>query len=107
MDDGVDLVNDRPSYVRKGDPFPHARAEMTNYEVFKSYSDLLGETLDKYDLKGKPSQIYNCDESGMPLEHKMPRTISAKGTKKVRQCSFGNKTQITVLVLLDKPFCLW
>ena len=83
--------------LRKGDPFQHARAEMTNYEVFKNYFDLLGETLDKYDLKDKPSQIYNCDESGMPLEHKLPRTISAKGTKKVRQCSSGNKTQITVL----------
>ena len=57
----------------------------------------MGEALDKHDLKGKPSQIYNCDESGMPLEHKMPRTISAKGTKMVRQCSSGNKTQITIL----------
>ena len=26
----------------KGDPFPHARAEVTNYEVFKSYFDLWG-----------------------------------------------------------------
>ena len=41
----------------------------------------------------KPAQIYNCDESGMPLEHKLPKTIAAKGTKKVRQRSSGNKTQ--------------
>ena len=33
----------------------------------------------------------------MPLEHKLPKTISLKGSKKVRQITSGNKTQITVL----------
>ena len=33
----------------------------------------------------------------MPLEHKLPKTISLKGTKKVRQITSGNKTQITIL----------
>ena len=33
----------------------------------------------------------------MPLEHKLPKTIALKGTKKVRQITSGNKTQITVL----------
>ena len=70
---------------------------MTNYDVFHHYFDLVGETFTKYDLKDKPSQIYNCDESGMPLEHKLPRVVAIKGTKKVRQISSGNKTQITVL----------
>ena len=51
----------------------------------------------KHGLKGRPSQIYNCDESGMPLQHKVPKVISAKGCKKVRQVSSGNKTQITIL----------
>ena len=37
------------------------------------------------------------DETGMPLEHKMPKVIAAKGTKKVRQCTSGTKSQITVL----------
>ena len=52
-------------------------------------------------LKDKPSQIYNCDESGMPLQHKMPKVITTKGIKKVRQCSSGNKTQITILGLSE------
>ena len=51
----------------------------------------------KYGLKNKPSQIYNCDESGMPLQHKVPKVLSVKGAKKVRQVSSGNKTQITIL----------
>ena len=83
--------------LRKGDSFSMAREKMTSYEIFNDYFDLLEETLEKHGLKDKPSQIYNCDESGMPLEHKLPRVISIKGTKKVRQVSSGNKTQITIL----------
>jgi len=83
--------------LRKGDSFRIVTDQATNYSVFKSYSDLLGETLTKYGIKDKPAQIYNCDEIGMPLEHKMPKVIAAKGTKKVWQCTSGTKTQITVL----------
>ena len=83
--------------LRKGDPFSIAREKMTSRHVFDNYFDLLEKTLDEFDLKDKPSQIYNCDESGMPLEHKPPRVVAVKGTKKVRQVSSGNKTQITIL----------
>ena len=68
--------------MRRGDSFSLAREKITNYDVFHHYFDLLGETLTKYDLKDKPSQIYNCDESGMPLEHKLPRVVAIKGTNK-------------------------
>ena len=42
---------------------------MTTHGVFESYFNMLEETLEEYNLKDKPAQIYNCDESGMPLEH--------------------------------------
>ena len=83
--------------LRKGDAFSLAREKMTSAEVFNSYFNLLEETLKKYNLIEKPAQLYNCDESGMPLEHKLPKIIAKKGAKKVRQISSGNKTQITVL----------
>jgi len=67
----------------KGDSFPVVRDPTADYTVFKNYFDLLNETLTKHGIKDKPAQIYNCDESGMPLEHKMPKVITAKGTKKV------------------------
>ena len=70
---------------------------MTSAEVFNSYFNLLEETLKKYSLIEKPAQLYNCDESGMLLEHKLPKIIAEKGAKKVWQISSGNKTQITVL----------
>ena len=71
--------------LRKGDLFPLVRMEITNVEVFDSYFNLLEETLLEHGIKDKPAQIYNCDESGMPLEHKMPKVIALKGAKKVRQ----------------------
>ena len=83
--------------LRKGDPFSQAGAEMTNRKVFTDYFELLKATLLKHDLLDKPSQIYNCDEAGMPLEDKMPKTVAQKGMKKVRQRSSGNKAQISIL----------
>ena len=48
----------------------------------------------KHGLKGRLSEIYNCYESGMPLQHKVSKVISAKGCKKVCKVSSG---QITIL----------
>ncbi len=45
--------------------------------------ELRKETLLEYNLMYKQSQIYNCDESGIPLEHKLPRVIAARGAKKI------------------------
>ena len=53
-----------PLRLRKGDSFPIVRDQATSYTVFKSYLDLLGETLTKYGIKDKPAQIYNYDETG-------------------------------------------
>ena len=67
---------------------------MANHLVFKLCFDLLDGM---HGLKDKPSQIYNCDESGIPLEHKLPKIVGPRGMKKVRQCTSGTKTQITIL----------
>jgi len=58
-------------------------------EVFVGYFDLLKEALMKHDLMDKPAQIYNCDDCGMPVECKMPKTVARRGTKKVWQQSSG------------------
>ena len=83
--------------LRRGDPFSVARDKMTDRAIFENYFSLLRETLEEHGLKNRPGQIYNCDESGMPLEHTPPKTIAIKGTKKVRQITCGNKTQISIL----------
>ena len=42
------------------------------------------------------SQVYNMDESGMPLDHKPPKVLARKGTKKIH-CTSGNEVQINVI----------
>jgi len=79
---------------------------MANHLVFKSCFDL-DET---HGIKDKPSQIYNCDESGIPLEYKLPKIFGLRGMKKVRQCTSGTKTQITILACarqLAKSYYPW
>lgn len=45
---------------------------------------------------GQPSQIYNVDESGIPLNSRPPKlvTINGRVTKKVSSLTFGYKRQI-------------
>jgi len=48
-------------------------------------------------LLNEPAQIFNCDESGFPLDHKPGKVISAKGSKSINLTTSGDKAQITVL----------
>ena len=60
---------------------------------------LLHETLTTHGLMDKPSQIYNVDESGVPLNPCPPKIVTTKGrvTKKVRYRTSGRKGQVTVV----------
>ena len=60
-------------------------------EVFTSYFEVLKETLIKHDLMDKPFQIYNCNESGMPLEHKMPKPLFKRVQRKFASDCLGIK----------------
>lgn len=80
--------------VHKGDSTAFARMDaMKKEEDLDSYFI----TLVEHDLIHRPGQIFNVDESGMPLEHRSPRVLARKGQKKIRFCSSGNKSQITVV----------
>jgi len=48
----------------------------------------------------KPECIYNVDESGVPLEHRSPLVIAKRGQCKVRYCTSGNKSQVTVVACI-------
>ena len=66
--------------LRQGDSTAHDK------ETIDQYFSLLHDTLSAHDLLNKPSQIYNEDESGIPLNPRPPKVVSAKGrkTKKVQ-----------------------
>ena len=70
---------------------------MKDREALENYFSLLKGILEENDLMHKPSQIYNVDETGMPLDHRSPYVLTRKGQRKVRYCSSGNKAQVTVI----------
>ena len=68
--------------LRKGDHTAMVRLDvMKDREVLENYFSLLKSTLEENDLAEKPSQIYNVDESGAPLDHQLPYVLTKKGQK--------------------------
>ena len=82
---------------RVAEKLSYTRAVLSSPEILNSYFDLLEETMKQNDLFDKPSQIFNLDESGMPLSPTPPKVIIPTGAKHATAISSGNKSQITVL----------
>ena len=68
-----------------------------NEDTLKHYFDLLEDTLKEHNLLDSPSQLYNVDESGIPLDPKALKVVTMKGTKKAQYQSPGRKGQITIV----------
>ena len=83
--------------LRKGEPLSRARMKVTDRSVLDRYDDLLYHILVSNDLLNKPAQIFNCDETGIPLCHKTGKVITDKKQKHPYTVTSGDKTQITVL----------
>ena len=84
--------------LRKGDATASVRMDaMNDVEALDSYFKLLKDVVEEHGLMDQPGQIYNVDESGMPLEHRPPRVLAKKGQRKVRYRTSGNKSQVTVI----------
>ena len=87
--------------LRKGDPTANVRMDSVNKETMTNYFSMLKDTLTKHGLLNNPSQIYNIDETGVPLDHRPPKIVAARGQKKVRSRSSGNNSQITVIACVS------
>ena len=83
--------------------------DSTNKNTIEAYYNLLEETLQEHNLLHQTGQIYNMDESGIPLDPRPPNVIAKRGQKKVRHRVSGKKEQITIVVrmLLGKLFHPW
>ena len=55
--------------LRQAEPLLYARAAANNPKVIEAYFDLLEQTIETNGLAHRPGQIFNCDETGMPLTH--------------------------------------
>ena len=83
--------------LRRGDNTAHSRMNAMNLETVKQYFDLLEDTLKELDLLLCPAQVYNVDESGMPLDPRAPNICAQRGVKKVRYRASGKKGQVTIV----------
>ena len=89
------------------------RAIATNPVVINQYFDILEDALEENDLLDKPCQIYNLDETGMPLDPKPLKVVSRRGEKNPSAVSSGKKQQITVVGCVNAggnylpPMIIW
>lgn len=93
-------------------PLSLAHARASDPEMVSHYFDLLEQTLDDNELRGKPGQIFNINESGMPLDPKSPKVVCGRGSKAVAVGS-GNKSQVTIVACISAaglcmpPMVIW
>lgn len=62
-------------------PMSYARARATDGEVISQYFDMLEHALIVNKLLDRPSQIFNIDETGMPLDPAPPKGVGRVGAK--------------------------
>ena len=82
--------------LRKGDATANVRMNCLNKETTARYFSMLKDVLLEHNLLDSPAQIYNVNETGMPLDHRAPKVMTMRGQKKVQCRTSGNKNQITV-----------
>lgn len=58
---------------------------------------MLEECLRQNDILDKPGNIFNCDETGLPLNPTCLKVVDKVGTKHPSYITSGSKSQITVL----------
>ena len=83
--------------LRKMDNLERTRAECLSPEVVSNYFDLLEKTLTENELINKPRQIYNADESFLPLNETKEKAVTLKNSKCVFSQSLGTTEHITLL----------
>ena len=92
------FVNRHPQLsLRTGVPLSLARAMATDQGVLGKYFDILEDCLVQNGIFDKAAAIFNCDETGLPLNPACGKIISEKGSKNPSFVTGGDKSQVTVL----------
>ena len=87
--------------LRVGEGISHSRALGANQIALSQYFDLLSQTLSEGELNTKPCQIFNLDETGMPLSPVPPKVIAKKGQKHPSSLINGGKGQVSILACVS------
>ena len=83
--------------LRQAEPLSYARAVATDSAIITKYFDLLEDTLSTNGLVDKPGQIFNCDETGLPLQHNPPKVVALTTQRHPYAITSGEKAQMTIL----------
>ena len=70
--------------LRRGDVTAHVRMDATSKQTLRKYYKLLSETLAKYGITNSPAQVYNMDETGIPLDPRSPNIVVKYNVAKKR-----------------------
>ena len=65
--------------------------------VIFRYYDMLEEVMDECGVRNNPTAIYNCDETGLPLDYVPQKVVAGKGEKAVYAVTSGSKTKVTLM----------
>ena len=90
-----------------------SRAKASDPEVISNYFDMLEKCLSENKLTNKPAQIFNLDETGMPLDSKSRTGICLKGTHNAYSVTSSDKSQITIVACVNAagwcipPMVIW
>ena len=69
--------------LRVAAPLSSARIEGSNPTILNAYFDMLETTRADNDLLSKPCQLFNMDETGLPLTPKPPKLVCKKGSTNI------------------------
>ena len=78
-------------------PLSLPRAKAGSKEVLSRYMDILYNCLDENGILNNPAAIYNCDETGLPLNPDSGKVVDAVGSKHPSYITGEGKSQFTVL----------
>ena len=99
--------------IRTPTPLSLARASVADHNVMMRYFDLLEQTLEENDIQDKPCQVFNMDETGMPLDPPPLKCVYSRGENNPASLSSGDKTQVTVVACVSAggicipPMVIW
>ena len=83
--------------LRTTDKLERSRAEALSPEIVKEYFETLKPILERNNLLNLPRQLYNCDETFLPLDFTREKAVTLKNTKYVYAQAHGTTDHITVL----------
>ena len=87
--------------LRAAASLSRARVVASDPSSLTRYFEILQDTLEEYDIIGKPNQIFNMDEIGMSFEPKHPKGMFPVGDKRPTMFSSRKKGQVWLAVLVQ------